>query len=323
MIKPHVDQIRPLFISRKGINPIIDLVTVLHLLFIFKSVKPDFSIFFSIKPVIYGGLVARILGKKSIVMITGLGTVFIKTGLLTKIVEALYRTSIKKSWAIIFQNADDRRLFLDRGLAIEKNCLLSPGSGVDLQKFEFKKLEERKNFNILMVARLLRDKGTEELVKATRRIKKKYPFVRVQLLGPVAAENRTAVSKSELAAWVQEGVVEHLGESDDVRPFLYDADCVVLPSYREGTPKSLLEAAATGRPIVTTDVPGCREVVEHQFNGLLCEPRNDVDLEKKIEEIILSSIGNRQKMGRNGRKKMEAQFSQDIVCDVFLKAIRG
>ena len=169
---------------------------------------------------------------------------------------------------------------------------------------------------------MLWDKGVGEFVSAARVLKVKYPTVEFQLLGPLGVHNRSSISHEQMAAWQTEGVLEYLGETDDVRGAIIDASCVVLPSYREGTPRVLLEAAAIGRPIVTTDVPGCREVVEHGATGLLCEARNVSSLAEAMVKIIKMSQEARDLMGAQGRRLVEQRFSDAIVSDIYFEAIK-
>ena len=205
--------------------------------------------------------------------ITGLGTAFLKDDLRQKLVRMLYRISQRSAFRIFFQNAEDQRMFVEAGLVPTGRDVYIPGSGVDLQRFDFKPLPARSSLRFLLIARLLRDKGVVEYVEAARMLKRKFPEAEFQLLGFLDADNHSAVSRADVEQWVAEGVVNYLGKTDNVVPFMEAADCVVLPSYREGLPKTLIEAAAVGRPLVATDVVGCRDVVKDGFNGFLCEAK--------------------------------------------------
>ena len=169
---------------------------------------------------------------------------------------------------------------------------------------------------------MLWDKGIGEFVEAARTLKLKYPNTRFQLLGPLGVQNRTSIKNTEMKAWENEGIIEYLGETDDVTSYIEKACCVVLPSYREGTSRVLLEAAAMGRPLIAADVPGCREVVEDGVTGLLCKPRNYVDLSQKIELMLKLPYETRHVMGKKGRDKIENEFRQEIVCDLYIDAIK-
>ncbi|MFZ2169086.1 MAG: glycosyltransferase family 4 protein, partial [Methylococcaceae bacterium] len=273
---------------------------------------------------IYGSLAAGFLNIPIINNVSGLGTAFITENLVTKIVKWLYVISLRKSAKIFFQNKDDLALFIDKGLVKAELTDLLPGSGVDVRRFtpiENPVLRNKDKFVFLLVARMLKDKGIVELVEATRLLKAQYPYIECQLLGFLDAKNLSAVSSEEMQAWVNEGVVNYLGVSDSVVDFLRLADCVVLPSYREGVPRSLLEAASVGKPIITTDAVGCREVVDDGINGFLCEPRSVNDLKDKMEKMLLLPETERLQMGYNGRDKVLKQFDEQIIIDRYVEAI--
>jgi glycosyltransferase involved in cell wall biosynthesis len=318
----EVDEIRPLFISRRGVNPFTDIFTVMHIVKYLYIFQPYALLLFSIKPVIYGSIAARIMKVKSIAMITGLGTVFISNSWITSVVKILYRFSLVKSSTVFFQNQDDKNLFISNGLVKSSICRLIPGSGVDLDKFSQADPPESEYTTFLLIARMLWDKGVGEFVEASKNLRRRYPLARFKLLGPLGVENRTAISASQMENWINDGSVEYLGQTDDVGPFISEASCIVLPSYREGTSRVLLEAAAMGRPIVATDVPGCREVVEDQVTGFLCRPRNYLDLADKLELMLNLSTEERQAMGAKGRAKIEKEFDQSLVFDLYLNAVQ-
>ncbi|MDC1066131.1 glycosyltransferase family 4 protein [Candidatus Pseudothioglobus singularis] len=313
----EVDKVYPLFISRKGINPIVDLITLLNIFSKLAIIRPDYLLLFTIKPVIYGSLAARILNIPHVPTITGLGTAFISRNWITKIASLLYKISLRSVAIVFFQNNDDKELFILNGLVDSKVCKLSPGSGIDLDKFMFHQLPNELNMSFLFVGRMLRDKGVVEFVDAARIVKKQHPMTSFQLLGPMDVENRTAISKAQINQWVNEGVVDYLGQTDNVSKFIQKSSCVVLPSYREGISRVLLEASAVGRPIVASDVPGCREIVDNNLNGFLCKPKDSTDLANKIQAMLLLSYEKRVKMGLFGRKKMEEEFDQGIVCKIY------
>jgi glycosyltransferase involved in cell wall biosynthesis len=318
----EVDKVYPLFISRKGINPFLDMITLCDLIKKLTYIKPDYLLLFTIKPVIYGSIAARIKSIPHIDMVTGLGTVFITRSWVTKVVKLLYRFSLKKASVVFFQNTEDKELFIDEGLVDEKICKLTPGSGIDLDKYKFSDLPNESNLTFLLIARMIKDKGVVEFVDAARQLKGLYPKINFQLLGPMDVENRTAISQTEMNQWVAEGIVEYLGKTDDVSLFIKESSCVVLPSYREGTSRVLLEAAAMGRPIVTSNVTGCREVVEDDLNGFLCKPKDSNDLVKKLQKMILLPYERKVEMGIFGRKKIEDEFDQSIVCKIYQDALK-
>lgn len=322
-IAKEIDVIKPLFISREGINPFVDFFTIIDFIRHFLKFKPDLILLFSIKPVIYGSVAAKVFKIPSIVMITGLGTAFIANNWLTKVVKRLYRFALSSVSIIFFQNFDDRNTFLQDKLVDEEVCRHSPGSGVDIDRFSYSTLPNTSEITFLLISRMIWDKGIGEFVNAAKSIKLKYPHVRFQLLGPLGVQNRTSIKETEVEAWENEGIIEYMGETDDVTKFIEKASCVVLPSYREGTSRVLLEAAAMGRPLVATDVPGCREVVEDGVTGFLCMPRDYIDLSQKIELMLKLSHEARKVMGFRGRKKIENEFHQEIVCDLYVDAIKS
>ena len=323
MISEEVDQISPLFISRKGINPFVDFFTICDFLRHLYSVKPDFILLFTIKPVIYGSIAARLMNVKSIVMITGLGTAFIKDNWLTKLAKALYKVSLLTVSTVFFQNAADKGIFVSNRLVDPERCRFTPGSGVDTNKFFMADLPLQRDMIFLLIARMLWDKGIGEFVDAARIIKSVYPKSRFQLLGPDRVENRTAIPSSKIAEWQEEGIIEYLGATSNVTSYIQRACCVVLPSYREGMSRVLLEAAAMGRPLIATDVPGCREVVEDGVTGLLCKPKDCVSLSQKMEMMLNLSYQDRLSMGIKGREKIRDEFSENIVCDLYIDAINS
>ena len=322
-ITKEVDRINNLLISRKGINPITDFFTLSHLFFILMKSKPDIFLLFTIKPVIYGSIVSKLLSVPVIPTITGLGTVFIRENILTRIVKQLYRLALSSAPIVFFQNFDDKNLFTNQELLDCKKCYLCPGSGIDINAFSLHPLTKSEEKIFLFIGRMIWDKGVGDFVKAAKKIKYKYPNIRFQLLGPCDVQNRTAIETHYIENWERDGVVEYLGETDEELSYIKKVNCVVLPSYREGLSRVLLEAAAVGRPIVASDVPGCREIIDDGVNGFLCKPRDFNDLSDKIERIILLSHEKLELMGLEGRKKVVEEFSKDIVCKLYTDAIKN
>ena len=315
----------PLHMENGGTNPVQDALLVWRFWRLFSNERPDVYLGYTVKPNVYGSLAAHMMGIQVINNIAGLGTVFIKDGWLVRVVRWLYRMALKRSVKVFFQNPDDRALFIDGGMVRAKVAELLPGSGVDLERFISPPKTEAGNakFRFLLIARMLRDKGVGEYVDAARLLRQRWPQAEFCLLGFVDVQNPAAISRAEMDAWVAEGVVNYLGVSDDVRTQLATADCVVLPSYREGTPRTLLEAAAMACPIITTDAVGCREVVDDGVNGYLCKVREAGDLAEKMERMLSLSPEHRAEMGLRGRTKMVAEFNEQIVIRKYLAAISG
>jgi glycosyltransferase involved in cell wall biosynthesis len=311
-----------LFISRKGINPFIDIITLLHILIHLLVLKPSICLTFTIKPVIYTSFVLRFLDIKNIAMITGLGTGFIKGGWLTFIVKKLYRFALAKVSYVFFQNPSDQQLFWDHNLVDPFKCKLTPGSGIDLQKYVFsKKSNDSNSFIFLLIARLVWDKGIKEYLEAAWQLHEEFPEVQFHIIGPSGVQNRTAIPINEIENWKLEGVVNYIGEVEDIQPKIAEATCIVLPSYREGTSRVLLEASAIGRPIIATDVPGCKEVVLDKKSGFLCKVKDSHDLYLKMKKMCLLDQGKRNEMGLIGRKHVENKFNHELVCQIYLDTL--
>jgi glycosyltransferase involved in cell wall biosynthesis len=323
----------PLRMDLKGTNPFRDLALFLRFVRLLRRERPAVFLGYTVKPNVYGGLAARMLGIPAINNIAGLGTAFVSDTWLTRVVERLYRVGLARARKVFFQNEDDRRLFLERGLVSPAVAERIPGSGVDTAWFTPEAVSPPpenetiagaaapRSLRFLLSVRLMRDKGVGEFITAARTLKAEGAPAEFLLLGFLDVENRTAIPRAEVEAWVREGVVRYLGAVEDVRPILAQADCVVLPSYREGVPRSLLEAASMAKPVITTDAPGCRDVVEDGVNGFLCRPRDADDLARQMRRMIALSAEERAQMGRAGRAKMLREFDERIVIGRYLKAI--
>ncbi|GAB3232717.1 glycosyltransferase family 4 protein [Hymenobacter seoulensis] len=312
----------PILMENKGTNPLKDAQLTGRFYRIYRRERPDVVLQYTIKPNIYGTIAAKLAGIPSVNNVSGLGTVFIVKNLVSSVALGLYRFAFRFPKRVFFQNNDDRQLFLQHGLVAERITDLLPGSGIDTHKFrpaaEFTRHEP---FTFLMIARVLYEKGVEEYVEAARLVREAVPGTRVQLLGGIDESGGVGVKRVVFEEWLKAGNLEYLGTSDDVAAHIRQADCVVLPSYREGTPKTLLEAAAMGKPIVTTDVPGCRETVVDGQNGLLCEVRNAQDLAAKMLQIVRMPSAELAQMGRAGRRLAEEKFDERIVLDKYLSIV--
>lgn len=309
--------------DNNGTSPTRDLALLIKYWRVLQSVRPLAYLGYTIKPNVYGSIAAHGLDIPVINNIAGLGSTFINNSLLTCLVKRLYRTSLRRSNRVFFQNPDDRNLFVKAGLTRASAADLLPGSGIDLQRFTPSVSEplHNRDFRFLLVARMLRDKGVEEYAAAAEEVRRCLPGVQFQLLGEVDAKNPNSIPMEKIRAWVETGLMQYLGETDDVRPFVAAADCIVLPSYREGVPRSLLEAAAMARPIITTDAAGCREVVDHGANGFLCQVKSAEDLADKMVRMARLPQERRLAMGAQGRRKVMAQFDENIVIAKYLHAI--
>ncbi|WP_409048990.1 glycosyltransferase family 4 protein (plasmid) [Proteus mirabilis] len=313
----HID------IDQGGTNPIKDLKTLFSFYKIYSHLDVDVVLNFTPKNNIYSTLAASVNGTKVINNIAGLGVVFIKNGLTSKIAKFLYKISQSRADKIFFQNEDDRKLFLDAKLASSYVTDRLPGSGVDMNRFNVIEAPDDGKVRFLLIARMLYDKGVGYYVEAARQLKSKYgDQVEFQLLGFLGVNNPSSVTHDEMRCWEDEGIISYLGTSDNVEIQIGAIDCQVLPSfYREGVPKTLLEAGAMGKPIITTDNVGCRETVDDGINGFLCQPKSTQSLVDKLELMINMSHSERLAMGLKSRSKIESEFDESIVIQKYIVAV--
>jgi glycosyltransferase involved in cell wall biosynthesis len=331
-------------IESHGTNICREIVLFWHFCRIFISEQPQIYLAYTAKPNIYGSIVAHLMGISVVNNIAGLGSGLARNRFMTLLLKCLYWVALRPSTKVFFQNNDDRKLFLSLGIVRESTSDLLPGSGVDLSRFTFDEsdsknlvyglnielsnnlkselaIQKNKKFRFTLIARMLWDKGIGEFVAASKLISIESHSVEFCLLGFLDSKNHGAISRGQMDIFEAQGII-YLGASDDVRLEIARSDCIVLPSYyREGTPRILLEAAAMGKPIITTDAVGCREVVDDGINGYLCKIRDAADLAKKMDAMLHLSSEERWKMGLAGRRKMERQFDEKIVVDKYLKAL--
>ena len=311
--------------NNKGVNPFEDLLLIHNFYKLYRKTKPDVLLNYTIKPNIYSSLAAKCLGIPVVNNITGLGTVFLNNNISSHIARWLYKVSLRKN-SVVFQNKDDMRLFVEKKLLEEKSVTLIPGSGIDTERFKSEdSTSKNKKFTFLMIARLIKDKGIEEYIEAIRLVRQSdnRENCTFKILGSLYLSNPTAISQQELDSWIEEGLIEYLGHSDNVQEEIDKVDCVVLPSYREGLSRVLLEASSMAKPIITTDVPGCRDVVDAGVNGYLVEVKNSVELAKAIERMVNLPIEELTRMGEEGRKKVVNNFSQQKIIDKYLSLLQG
>lgn len=301
-------------VQRNGVNPYKDLKTIASIKSVLSEIKPDKLFTYQAKTVIYGGIAANQLGITEVYpLIAGMGSLFLKDDMKTKIIRKLliveYRFGMRKSPVVFFQNKDDKQAFIDYHVIKKQKIVMIPGSGVNTKRFDMMPMPEK--FAFLCISRLIRDKGVYEYLEASRRVKKKKPNARFLLVGPYDS-NPSAIQEEELQGFIKDGSIEYFGEQTDVRPYIAQCNVFVLPSYREGTPKTNLEAMACGRAVITTDAPGCRETVIDGENGYLV-PVKDIDAlcEKMIHLIENKELAS--VMGSKGRKMTETIFDVKIV----------
>ena len=316
-------------LDRKGSNPIRDFRFMRELLHLYNRERPDLVFHFTIKPNVFGGIAARLARVPSIPTVTGLGWLFTdrsaKAVLGSYGYKMLYRVAFKSCPRALFLNDDDRAFFVEQRLAPAQRALVTPGSGVDTERFapteHTGEHGTQKDFVFLLIGRLLWDKGIAEFVEAAAAVKKSHPDAQFQLLGPIDQENRAAVAESMVRKWVEEGTVNYLGRTDDVRPYIAQSDVVVLPSYREGLPSALLEAMSMARPVIASNVPGSRGLVEEGRTGFLVEARNPNDLAGRVIACIDMGKDGLRTMGKRAREKVLRQFDARQASEAYLSVM--
>ena len=328
--------------NRTGTNVVNDFLLLLRIRKILSLEKPDIVLLYTIKPVMYGSIAAKLAGVPRIYsIITGAGYVFIGTGIMKNslrlIVSLLYKVALSANKKIIFLNGDDKKLFIERGLINQRSKYYQIyGEGIDITDYQHKQIEKnvvikssgiglKKYSNssvdriiiFLLIARLLKDKGIREYAEAARITKEKYPFAYFWLVGPYDS-NPAAISLNQVEQWVKDGVIIYHGETRDVRPYIEASSVYVLPSYREGLPRTVLEAMAMGKPIITTNAPGCCETVQEGINGFLVPVKDAQAIARAMEQFILHSeiIA---KMGKSSRSIVEERFDVHKVNDHILR----
>lgn len=312
----------PVPMQSSGANPIHEAGVFVNLLNAYKKVKPDVILHYTIKPNLYGTVAARMLGIPCINNVSGLGTAFLNNSLVSKIARRLYRVAFRYPKKVFFQNDADQELFLRFNMVAENITQVIPGSGIDTTRFQPNGSHTNKEFTFLVISRLLYDKGLMEYAEAIRILKQKGIKARFQLLGAADPGHRRGIPLQTLKQWVDEKVVEYLGTTDDVLSVIHQADCIVLPSYREGTPRTLLEAASAGKPIVTTNAPGCNNVVTDGHNGFLCKVRDAEDLADKMLKMYQLEEEQRDTLAQNSRQVAVTRFDERLVINHYLEAIK-
>jgi glycosyltransferase involved in cell wall biosynthesis len=312
----------PVKMQSTGANPFNELGVIHELYHAYRKIKPDVVLHYTIKPNLYGSVVARMLGIPCINNVSGLGTAFLQDNLVAKIARKLYRFAFRTPEKVFFQNSDDRRIFVKFGLVKPEVTEVIPGSGVDTARFSPNGHYKQEEFVFLMISRVLYDKGVVEYAEAIRQLKNKGIHAKFQLLGATDPGHRSGIPISELKSWQNEGLIDYIGTADDVLPVIRKADCVVLPSYREGTPRTLLEAASVGKPLIATDVPGCNNVVVHGKNGYLCKAKDSQDLASKLFSMYNLPNSERLDMGKESRLIAEQKFDEKFVIDRYRDTIK-
>jgi glycosyltransferase involved in cell wall biosynthesis len=321
----HVKHVSLKSLSRKSLNPFKDSLLFFEFYNILKNEKPDLVLNYTVKPNIYANLAASFLKIPSICVVTGLGYAFIKGGWLQSLTSFMYKFSFSSASKVVFENIDDRLLFEHEKIVAPSKCISIKGCGVNLAFFTpMPPLNKPENKTIFsFIGRFLHDKGVKEFVEAAKIIRKKYPNAEFRLIGEIDYNNPATVVEDELLQWVNEKVVVDRGPSNDVREEIRNSDCIIFPSYREAIARVLQEAMAMEIPVITTDVPGCREAVVHGENGFLVPVRNAEALADCVETFLSMSESERSEMGKRGRQKVSREFDENIISDFFVKLIQN
>lgn len=298
-------------VDRRGMNPGTDFKLMIKYFKIIRKIHPDLIITYTIKPNIYGGIVARFCGVPYAVNITGLGTSFQKDNLMKKFVVFLYRRACSHAKTVFFENQENQEVFLQNNIIKKKQSCLLPGAGIDLQEYEFADYPDSiKKVRFLFIGRIMREKGIEELFKAAKNLKKIYPEVSFDIVGPMEDDY-----KNRIQSLVKNGIIHYYGYQEDVKPMIRESHCFVLPSYHEGMANTLLEAGAMGRPLITSRIHGCMEAVEEGKNGWLVNVKDARELEWQMKKFVELPWEEKKKMGQASRKIMEEKFKKEIVVE--------
>lgn len=312
---PEVTHINLTTLDRDSTNPIKDLLLVEELRRKYRKIKPDLVVHYTHKPNIFGTLAARLAGVKSVSVITGLGYSFINRGFINVVAEWLYRRTARYSSSMIFENEDDRELFIQKRLVNEDRAFAVKGCGVNTAYYQSKSDQSPNPPVFTFIGRLLKDKGILEFAAAACHFHEKALPASFVVLGDFDPENPSTIDRDTLLEWISEDTVDYKGFVNDVRPFLEKSTCIVLPSYREGMPRIVLEAMAMGKPVITTRTAGCRETVEEGINGFLAEARSVDDLINAMQKFCELSPEQRSAMGARGRSMAVDVFSDTIIAE--------
>ncbi len=287
--------------------------------------RADVCLTFTMRPAIWGNLVTRSLGIPTITNITGIGPLTESNSYAYKVARVMYKFVLKKTAKVFFQNKDDREIFLENKFVDEQQTEIIPGSGVDYDYFKpLPQKEPKGKFIFLFISRLIKDKGILEFVEAASLLKQQNYNAEFQVLGPYYAQNlkHNIITEKHIVQWVEQGIVNYLGATSDVRSFIADADCIVLPSYREGMSNVLLEAGSMEKPCITTDTTGCNDIVMDNITGYLCKVKDANDLADKMKKMMHLPAGERCEMGQKARDIIKNNFGKKIVIDAYLRVIR-
>ena len=299
-------------------NPFKDIGVFIKYLNTIKSLNPNVIITYTIKPNIYGSIAGKLLRKKVVINVTGLGTGFHSNKVVKLIAKNLYSIGCKASYHVFFQNTNNMSLFINNKMVERSKCSLIPGSGVNIEKFKpMEKTKEDDIIRFLFIGRIMKEKGIEEYLQVAESLIKKYSNIEFQILGSFEEDRYKDIiydNKNER--------IKYLGRSDDVRNEIREVDCIVNPSYHEGMSNVLLEGAAMGKPLIASNIPGCKEIIEEGYNGYLFELKSVESMEEKLIQFIELDEESKEIMGKNSRRKVEKEFDRNIVINEYMKVIK-
>ena len=303
-------------LDRRGMNPFADLKLVKSYYDLIKRIKPNVVLSYTIKPNIYGGLICRAFKIPLIANVTGLGTAVGNESILQKILVSLYKLAFKKASCVFFQNESNKDFFVNSGISLKRYKVI-PGSGININEFPYREYPiDDGTIRFLFIGRIMKDKGIEELIEAAKEIKEKHQNIQFDALGFCEEEYKNKVEVLQ-----KKNIITFHGVKDNVRVYLENCNAVIHPTYHEGMSNVLLEAAATGRPILASNIPGCKEIFEEGINGFGFEPKSIKSLSQAIQRFINLSNEERMLMGKAGRKKVEREFDRSIVVNEYLNEI--
>ena len=303
-------------LDRDSVNPIQDLRLLMELMRLYKKHKPDLILHYTVKPNIYGGLAARLLGIPSVGVITGLGYSLMHEGWINVITRLLYKFFLPFHRKVIFENTDDKALFEKAGLISASKSVAIKGCGVDTSYYSPNGVVRSPGIiTFTFIGRLLYDKGVREFIEAAQMVKKQNKQVQFWLIGDLDKENPSSVRNDDLVRWIRDPDIHYHGATDNIRKFIEQTDCVVLPSYREGMPRVIMEAMAMERPVITTDTAGCRETVDESVSGYLVPVKDSAALAGAMLDFMQMDQASRIEMGKHGREKVLREFDDQIIAD--------
>lgn len=313
---PQVHHVPVHHLMRDSVNPIQDLKLFFELLRLYKQYKPDLILHYTVKPNIWGGFAAKLLGIPSVAVVTGLGYSLIHEGWINFMTSFLYKFSLLLHRKVIFENIDDKALFEKEGLVKPAKTMAIKGCGVDTTFFSPNgDLRSQDTITFTFIGRLLYDKGVVEFIKAAEIVKQQNKNVQFWLIGEIDKENPSSVRNEDLMKWIRDPNIHYHGATENIRKYIEKSDCIVLPSYREGMPKVIMESMAMERAVITTDTAGCRETVDENINGYLVPVKDSAALAKAMLRFISLDKKEQTQMGKAGRMKVLKEFDDRIIAD--------